>query len=117
MVVEIGFIISKMEFIVSFIKALKELGLRIVGTCLKLYLTLVSWPLKWLGNLFGAIAQLVERMNGIHEVTGSTPVGSTIRRRAQRYGVMSRRSETKTGHFNESVKGGSCCDSWPHSPF
>ena len=26
----------------------------------------------------GAIAQLVERMNGIHEVTGSTPVSSTI---------------------------------------
>lgn len=28
----------------------------------------------------GAIAQLVERMNGIHEVTGSTPVSSTILR-------------------------------------
>ena len=28
----------------------------------------------------GAIAQLVERMNGIHEVTGSNPVGSTILR-------------------------------------
>lgn len=27
--------------------------------------------------LCGAIAQLVERMNGIHEVTGSTPVSST----------------------------------------
>ncbi len=27
---------------------------------------------------FGAIAQLVERMNGIHEATGSTPVSSTI---------------------------------------
>lgn len=26
----------------------------------------------------GAIAQLVERMNRTHEVTGSTPVGSTI---------------------------------------
>ena len=26
----------------------------------------------------GAIAQLVERMNGIHEATGSTPVSSTI---------------------------------------
>ncbi len=26
----------------------------------------------------GAIAQLVERMDGIHEVTGSSPVGSTI---------------------------------------
>ena len=28
----------------------------------------------------GAIAQLVERMDGIHEVTGSNPVGSTILR-------------------------------------
>ena len=26
----------------------------------------------------GAIAQLVERMNGIHEATGSNPVSSTI---------------------------------------
>jgi hypothetical protein len=26
---------------------------------------------------FGAIAQLVERMHGMHEATGSTPVGST----------------------------------------
>ena len=25
----------------------------------------------------GAVAQLVERMNGIHEVTGSIPVSST----------------------------------------
>ena len=25
----------------------------------------------------GAVAQLVERMNGIHEVVGSTPIGST----------------------------------------
>ena len=29
---------------------------------------------------YGAIAQLVERMDGIHEVTGSTPVSSTILR-------------------------------------
>ena len=28
-------------------------------------------------NFYGAIAQLVERMNGIHEVTGSNPVSST----------------------------------------
>ena len=28
---------------------------------------------------FGAIAQLVERMDGIHEVTGSTPVSSILR--------------------------------------
>jgi hypothetical protein len=27
---------------------------------------------------YGAIAQLVERMNGIHEATGSNPVSSTI---------------------------------------
>ncbi|KKP95233.1 MAG: hypothetical protein US03_C0007G0056 [candidate division TM6 bacterium GW2011_GWF2_36_131] len=27
--------------------------------------------------MYGAIAQLVERMNGIHEVTGSNPVSST----------------------------------------
>ncbi len=27
---------------------------------------------------FGAIAQLVERLNGIQEVRGSTPLGSTI---------------------------------------
>jgi hypothetical protein len=26
---------------------------------------------------YGAIAQLVERMNGIHEATGSNPVSST----------------------------------------
>ncbi len=30
----------------------------------------------------GAIAQLVERMNGIHEATGSNPVSSTIFRRS-----------------------------------
>ena len=28
-------------------------------------------------STFGAVAQLVERMNGIHEVAGSTPVSST----------------------------------------
>lgn len=28
--------------------------------------------------IFGVIAQLVERMNGIHEATGSNPVSSTI---------------------------------------
>ncbi len=28
-------------------------------------------------NIWGAIAQLVERMNGIHEATGSNPVSST----------------------------------------
>jgi hypothetical protein len=27
---------------------------------------------------YGAIAQLVERMNGIHEATGSNPVSSTM---------------------------------------
>jgi hypothetical protein len=30
----------------------------------------------------GAVAQLVERMDGIHEATGSIPVSSTIRRRS-----------------------------------
>lgn len=28
-------------------------------------------------TFYGAVAQLVERMDGIHEVTGSTPVSST----------------------------------------
>lgn len=32
----------------------------------------------------GAIAQLVERMNGIHEATGSNPVSSTSTRRGTR---------------------------------
>ena len=32
---------------------------------------------KWI--LHGAVAQLGERMNGIHEVEGSIPFGSTIR--------------------------------------
>lgn len=31
--------------------------------------------------IWGAIAQLVERMNGIHEATGSNPVSSTSLRR------------------------------------
>lgn len=30
-------------------------------------------------SFFGAVAQLVERMDGIHEATGSTPVSSTLR--------------------------------------
>jgi hypothetical protein len=35
-----------------------------------------------LNSRIGAIAQLGERVNGIHEVGGSTPPGSTIRREA-----------------------------------
>ncbi len=31
---------------------------------------------------YGAIAQLGERLNGIQEVRGSTPLGSTIKTRA-----------------------------------
>ena len=31
-------------------------------------------------NFFGAVAQLVERINGIDEVVGSTPIGSTKKR-------------------------------------
>ncbi len=34
------------------------------------------------GTHYGAIAQLVERLNGIQEVRGSTPLGSTISLRA-----------------------------------
>jgi hypothetical protein len=32
-------------------------------------------------NSDGAVAQLVERINGIDEVVGSTPIGSTKKRR------------------------------------
>ncbi len=31
------------------------------------------------GRQFGAVAQLGERVNGIHEVSGSIPLGSSIR--------------------------------------
>ena len=50
---------------------------------------MISTSKKWLQShqeyfkillVCGAIAQLVERMDGIHEVTGSNPVSSTIRR-------------------------------------
>ena len=33
--------------------------------------------LRYYKNSHGAVAQLVERMNGIHEATGSIPVSST----------------------------------------
>ena len=32
---------------------------------------------RYRSDFCGAVAQLVERMNGIHEVVGSTPIGST----------------------------------------
>ena len=34
--------------------------------------------------LFGGIAQLVERLNGIQKVRGSTPLTSTIKRKIER---------------------------------
>ena len=37
------------------------------------------WGLKFLLAPDGVVAQLVERLNGIQEVRGSNPLGSTIR--------------------------------------
>ena len=50
----------------------------------------------------GAVAQLGERMNGIHEVRGSIPLGSTNTRnkvRASKAGALSRWSAGNTGIF------------------
>ena len=41
---------------------------------------------KVLEEKFGAIAQLVERLNGIQEVSGSTPLSSTIKARTETSG-------------------------------
>ena len=40
--------------------------------------------------LFGGIAQLVERLNGIQKVRGSTPLTSTIKRKIERKTANSR---------------------------
>ena len=39
----------------------------------------LTWGLKLfkIGNFFGAIAQLVERLHGMQEVSGSIPLSST----------------------------------------
>ena len=41
------------------------------------------------GSPLGAIAQLVERLNGIQEVSGSTPLSSTIKASADNAGAFS----------------------------
>ena len=55
-------------------------------------------------RMFGALAQLVERLHGMQEVTGSTPVGSTFPRIAfGRYNRKYPRIEyMRSGHSFES---------------
>ena len=55
-------------------------------------------------HLRGAIAQLVERMDGIHEVTGSNPVGSTIFRFMRRLSTKALcKGWTVAIHFSKTL--------------
>src|SRR5213596_2329005 len=48
----------------------------------------------------GVLAQLVERLNGIEEVTGSNPVGSSLRSQRSAERILSRRSSSEGGQFS-----------------
>ncbi len=52
-----------------------------------------------LANLRGVLAQLVERLNGIEEVRGSNPLGSSLRSQRSAERRLSRGSSCEGGHF------------------
>ena len=61
-------------------------------------LAIAQEPALYAAHLRGAIAQLGERLNGIQEVAGSTPVGSTseIKHRQDGFSVSMRRAAART---------------------
>src|SRR5206468_10109893 len=73
------------------------------GTASKLFRPSSCNPQSEIYNLWfftGVLAQLVERLNGIEEVTGSNPVGSSLRSQRSAERILSRRSFSGGGHFS-----------------
>ena len=67
-----------------------------IPPALKFILTNPSKILDLLPPLDGVVAQLVERLNGIQEVRGSNPLGSTILAKAESWAFLKPRRKYRS---------------------